>query len=167
MASVRQWQTNNNRSAAKSNWQFDFFIALTPLYPKRGIINRVESRGKSIWRDCEASVPLPSLPLFLSHPPIFFDFIFQLPHAQFISLLFFYLWLCFLPLPSLWLSRSRPPWRCDILLGLLSIMWRAQPFIKEWAPVIEHSWLEATSLYWISAIPFSATPASILYWRQE
>lgn len=60
MAGARQGQTNNNRRAAESNWQFVIFIASTPLHPKRGIISRDESRGKSIGRDCEASVPLPS-----------------------------------------------------------------------------------------------------------
>lgn len=166
MAGARQWQTNNNRRAAESNWQFVIFIASTPLHPKRGIISRDESRGKSIRRDCEASVPLPS-PSVLESSADFPWLYLPAPSHLLHFTYFFSTFDCFSPLPSLWLPRSRPPWRCDILLGLLSIMWRAQPFIKEWAPVIEHGWLEATSLYWISAIPFSAAPASILYWRQE
>lgn len=167
MAGARQWQSNNNRRAAESNWQFVIFIASTPLHPKRGIISRGESRGKSIRRDCEASVPLPSPSVLESSA----DFLWLYLPAPSCSLhftsFFFPLMTLFLATALSLLPRSRPPWRCDILLGLLSIMWRAQPFIKEWAPVIEHGWLEATSLYWISAIPFSAAPASILYWRQE
>lgn len=105
MAGARQGQTNNNRRAAESNWQFVIFIASTPLHPKRGIISRDESRGKSIRRDCEASVPLP---LFLSHPPIFFDFIFQLPRTHSISLLFFSLMTLFLA-AALSLAASLSP----------------------------------------------------------